>query len=94
MEKLLLFLFIALLISVLALVKKKHPETYAKYTLPSKILWTTLSVLLMGFIGCSIWYMLARSNAGTETKVFYLLAASAILLLFAVLTVSTWKKKK
>ena len=38
MEKLLLLLFVALLIFVLTLVKKKYPETYTKYAFPSKVL--------------------------------------------------------
>ncbi len=92
-RNIILFLFLIILLSVIGAIKKKHPEKWKKYDTTSKIIWTALSIILMGFMGYSAWYMFAKSNAGTETKIFNILATLGLILFFVVLTVSTWKKK-
>ncbi len=93
MKNIILFLYLIVLLSVISAVKKKYPEKWKKYNTTSKIIWTTLSIILIGVMGYSAWYMFAKSNAGTETKIFNILATLGLMLFFAVLTVSTWKKK-
>ncbi len=94
MEKMLLFLFVAVLLAVRNIIQKKYPEKHEQYAKTGKIIWTTLSIGLIGFMGFSAWYMFAKSNAGTETKIFNILATFGIIICFIVLTVSTWRKKK
>ena len=94
MEKMWLFLLVAVLLVVRSIIQKKYPEKQGQYAKTGKIIWTTLSISLIAFMGFSVWYMLVKSNAGTETKIFNTIVTSGIIIIFIVLTVSTWKKKK
>ena len=94
MEKMWLFLLVAVLLAVRSIIQKKYPEKQGQYAKTGKIIWTTLSIGLIAFMGVSMWYMLVKSNAGTETKILNTIVTSGIIIIFIVLTVSTWKKKK
>ncbi len=94
MEKMINFLFLFVLLLVINTLKTKCPEKWGKYERKFNIIWTALSIILIGIMGFSAWYMFAKSNADTETKMFNILATVGLMLFFVVLTVSTWKKKK
>ena len=94
MQTLLLLLFLIVLNAGRSVIQQKYPEKYEQYAKAGNILWTILSIGLIGFAGFSAWDMLVRSNAGTETKIFSIFATVGIIIVFIVLTVFTWKKKK
>ena len=61
MEKMWLFLLVAVLLAVRSIIQKKYPEKQGQYAKTGKIIWTTLSIGLIAFMGFSVWYMLVKS---------------------------------
>ncbi len=84
MRDIVLFLFLLALNFGIGISKKKYPEFWEKYDTLFKIIWTALSILLIGVMGYSIWYMFAKSNIGAETKIFNGLIILGFIFFFSI----------